>query len=490
MQAGGEAVNVGQLLADSGRVGLYGTAIRNAGTISADSASVNAAGNVVLKASRDVTLERTSVVSASGGKGGAVEIQAESGTLLVEGRVAATGAVDTGGDVRLLGAQVGLVGNAAVDASGAKGGGTVNIGGSRQGTGPLPNSRAIFIGEDVRVEANATARGDGGTVIAYADDAARIYGHLSARGGPQGGDGGFIETSGKQYLDVLRTPDATAPAGRGGEWLIDPNNILIVTAAGTCTNLSGCAAGPSWATTNDTAQLGVNLINNALNAGQNVTVTTTTSGANTQPGNITFQAGANIAKTAGAADATVTLSAHNDINTTGATISSANSAAVGRLNVVLTADSDSSGAGNVVVGGGVTTRGGSFTASGASISGGGAISTSGIAGRAGGDITLTGQPAGAVNVTGAMTASGGARGRRQRGQRRGTVSLTGGTVTVGAITARGANGAAGGFAGGSGGTVNVTKTGAAATAVTLNGLIDVRGGNATAAARPAGPVAR
>ena len=79
VQAGGEAVNVGQLLADSGRVGLYGAAIRNAGTISADSASLNAAGNVVLKASRDVTLEGTSIVSASGGQGGAVHVQARAG---------------------------------------------------------------------------------------------------------------------------------------------------------------------------------------------------------------------------------------------------------------------------------------------------------------------------------------------------------------------------------------------------------------------------
>jgi filamentous hemagglutinin family protein len=480
VQAGGEAVNIGQLLAASGRVGLYGAALRNAGTVSADSASVNAAGNVVLKASRDVTLETTSVVSANGAQGGAVHVQAEGGTLLADGRIEAKGAVDKGGDVKLLGAQVGLVGDASVDASGAGGGGTVNVGGSRQGAGPLPNSRAIFVGADARIDASATVNGDGGTVIAYADDAARIHGHLSARGGPQGGDGGFIETSGRQYLDVLRTPDATAPAGRGGEWLIDPNNILIVTAAGTCTNLSGCAAGPNWATTNDSAQLGVNLINNALNAGTNVTVTTTASGANTQPGNITFQAGANVSKTTvGSAPATLTLQAHNDINTTGATISAANNVNVGQLSVVLTADSDSSGAGNVVVGGAVTTRGGSFTASGAGISGAGAINTSGIAGRTGGNISLTGQPTGSVNVTGAMTASGGAAAAGSAGNAGGTVSLSGGTVTVGAVTALGSNGAAGGFAGGTGGTVNVTKTGAAATAATLNGLIDVRGGNST-----------
>ena len=480
LQAGGEALNVGRLIAESGFAGIYGAAIRNAGTVSADGATVNAAGNVVLKASRDVTLAATSVVSAKGPQGGSVTVQAEQGTLFAEGRIEASGAAGKGGDVQLLGARVGLAGDAAVDASGASGGGTVHIGGSRQGAGPLPNSRALYIGADATVDASATARGDGGTVIAYADEAARIYGSLSARGGPQGGDGGFIETSGRQHLDVLRTPDATAPAGRGGEWLIDPNNILIVNAAGTCTNLSGCAAGPSWASTNDGAQLGVNLINNALNAGQNVTVATTTSGANTQAGNITFQAGANVSKTTvGSAPATLTLQAHNNIDTTGATISAANNVNVGALSVVLTADADSSGAGNVVVGGAVTTRGGSFTATGANVGGAGAISTAGLAGRTGGNVTLTAQPTGAVNVTGAITASGGAAAAGSAGNAGGTVNVSGGTVTVGAITARGSNGAAGGFAGGNGGTVNLTKTGAAATAVTLNGLIDVRGGDST-----------
>ena len=95
-----------------------------------------------------------------------------------------------------------------------------------------------------------------------------------------------------------------------------------MTGAATCVSLTGCVAGPNWTSSAAGAQLGATLINNALNAGGNVTVTTGLGGA-AGGGNITFQAGANLAKAAGAADATLTLSAHNDINTTGATISSA-----------------------------------------------------------------------------------------------------------------------------------------------------------------------
>jgi filamentous hemagglutinin family protein len=470
------------LLTAAGAEAVTRSVINNAGVLEASSLTSDG-GRIVLTAGNDINLGAGSAVAVDGKNGGEITVQAKAGTLLAEGSVSARGAEGNGGTGQLLGYQVGLVNAAQVDASGATGGGTVNIGGSQQGAGPLASSRAVFIGEDARVDASATNNGNGGTVIVYADEAARIYGHLSARGGAQGGNGGFIETSGKQYLDVLRTPDATALAGRGGEWLIDPNNILIVTAAGTCANLLGCAPGPNWATTNDSAQLGVNLINNALNTGQSVTVTTTTNGANTQPGNITFQAGANIAKTAGG-DATVTLSAHNDINTTGVTIG----ATTGRLNVVLTADSDSSGAGSVVVGGNVTTRGGSFTATGAGISGAGTINTTGGANVNGGNIAITGtSAAGSINLTGAMTTTGGAAAAGTAGRTAGNVTITGaGAVTVGAITANGSIGNGAGQAGGNGGAISVTSNGTLST-----GNLAASGGNgvATAAGGNAGTIA-
>ena len=91
----GDATNVGQLIASSGSLGLFGTVVRNSGTVSADSATMQG-GKIVFKASQ----------------------LAEVG-----GTVSATGT--TGGTVQVLGDQVAVLGN--IDASGTNDGGTILI---------------------------------------------------------------------------------------------------------------------------------------------------------------------------------------------------------------------------------------------------------------------------------------------------------------------------------------------------------------------------
>ncbi|HRD84695.1 MAG TPA: hemagglutinin, partial [Rubrivivax sp.] len=77
------------------------------------------------------------------------------------------------------------------------------------------------------LRADATALGDGGRIIMWSDEATRAFGTLSARGGPRGGDGGFIETSGG-WLDARPRSVATdAPLGKSGMWLLDPVGITI-----------------------------------------------------------------------------------------------------------------------------------------------------------------------------------------------------------------------------------------------------------------------
>jgi hypothetical protein len=57
------------------------------------------------------------------------------------------------------------------------------------------------------------AGGNGGIVKVVAGDTLRAYGSLSARGGAEGGNGGFIETSAPHFdLTGVRV-DASAPAG-------------------------------------------------------------------------------------------------------------------------------------------------------------------------------------------------------------------------------------------------------------------------------------
>ena len=68
-------------------------------------------------------------------------------------------------------------------------------------------------------------------MIVWSDEATKFDGWIEAGGGPQGGNGGFIETSSKAVLGVRGNASAAAPRGRGGEWLLDPNDITINTTA-------------------------------------------------------------------------------------------------------------------------------------------------------------------------------------------------------------------------------------------------------------------
>jgi hypothetical protein len=74
-------LNVGEVIAEAGQVGIFGTTVRNAGTVSADGARRDASGRIFFVA-RDVVLDAGSTVSANGPAGGLVRIEARGGTLV------------------------------------------------------------------------------------------------------------------------------------------------------------------------------------------------------------------------------------------------------------------------------------------------------------------------------------------------------------------------------------------------------------------------
>ena len=99
-----------------------------------------------------------------------------------------------------------------IDASGRAGGGTVLIGGDWGGGNPnttcvnnpsassrtsrsRPRPRSA-IDPATTINASATERGNGGKVILWSDSQTTFAGTILARGGAQGGNGGFVETSG------------------------------------------------------------------------------------------------------------------------------------------------------------------------------------------------------------------------------------------------------------------------------------------------------
>jgi filamentous hemagglutinin family protein len=197
-----QAINLGQVLAQSGKVGIYGALVNQRGVVNADSAVAGANGKIVLRSSRQTLLESGSVTRARG--------------------------AGAGGDIHILGEHVGLTGDAVVDASGETGGGTVLIGGDFQGANAaIPNAAATFVGPQARVQADAITSGNGGRIIVWANDATRMFGRLSARGGAHSGNGGFAEVSGGNYLEFRGRADLRASHGAAGTLLLDPNDITI-----------------------------------------------------------------------------------------------------------------------------------------------------------------------------------------------------------------------------------------------------------------------
>lgn len=310
-----QALNMGRI--EGGAVAMFAGTLKHSGSIVATGVSATD-GKVILKAS-DVAL--------------------------VSGSVVAKGAAGLGGVIQLMGKKVGVLDGALLDASGRSGGGTVLVGGDyKGGNAAVPNAEVTYVASGATIKANATESGDGGKVIVWSDDTTRVYGAIEAKGGPAGGNGGFVETSGKRYLDAngVRV-DTSAARGRTGMWLLDPADLRVIHApappgppAGDQNIVGGGnfapAPGASTATITDAT------INSALGT-TNVTVSTSNSGGE-GAGNITFDAssaaGGDITIVA-AGGRSLTLNADNNIYFDGGATTFQRSGGSGRFTVALNA---------------------------------------------------------------------------------------------------------------------------------------------------------
>lgn len=293
----GEVVNLGQVIAESGRIGLHGGMVSNQGALSASSA-VAEGGRIYLKgrtvdlagraeangltqggkvAADGEVIFQTASISASGAtggevsltadrvlqagtidargtsgdggrievigatavvqtiagtldasgseQGGTVRVQAANGTAYLSGAATSTG--DTGGRIELLGRNITLAA-ATVDASGNSQGGTVLVGGDFQGSNPaIQNAETTAVNASTHIDVSAKIHGDGGKAIVWSDRSTQFSGTISARGADAGGNGGFVEVSGKENLAYSGLVDAGAKNGTAGSLLLDPKSITI-----------------------------------------------------------------------------------------------------------------------------------------------------------------------------------------------------------------------------------------------------------------------
>ncbi|EDI0868242.1 filamentous hemagglutinin N-terminal domain-containing protein [Salmonella enterica] len=282
------ATNGQVYLTAKGQDMLLNTVVNNSGTVEAKGLA-NRGGEIVL----------------NGGDSGVVS---QSGHLLADSQ---TG---QGGKITLEGQNIHLAGGSLTTATGKTGGGEVYVGGGWQGQDShIKNASKVVMDKAATVDVSATENGNGGTVVLWSDDYTNFRGTVLAKGGAKSGDGGRVETSSHRNLQASGAVDASARAGHGGEWLLDPTDVTIV-GAGADTGIDSATADGTdiFTPTASGGQILNSSIVNQLNAGTSVTVKTSGTDTDGETGNITVNA--NIIKTAGT-DAKLTLLADNNIST-------------------------------------------------------------------------------------------------------------------------------------------------------------------------------
>ncbi|ECC3884652.1 filamentous hemagglutinin, partial [Salmonella enterica subsp. diarizonae] len=291
--------------------------VENQGLISA------ADGRVFLTAQgKDMLLNtvvnNSGTIEAKGleSRGGEIVLNGgDSGVVNQTGQLLADSHAGPGGKITVEGQNIHLAANSRTSATGKAGGGEVYVGGGWQGKdGHIRNASKVVMDKTATVDVSATDAGSGGTAVLWSDDYTNFRGAILAKGGALSGDGGRVETSSHNNLQAFGDVDTSASAGHGGEWLLDPLNVTIVSGdantgvTGGDKDSEGHVFSPGAAG----AQVSAQKISEQLNNGTNVTVQTSGSGGS-QAGNITFNADASVKKDKGS-DATLTLKADRDIS--------------------------------------------------------------------------------------------------------------------------------------------------------------------------------
>ncbi|MDF3905774.1 filamentous hemagglutinin N-terminal domain-containing protein [Paracoccus sp. AS002] len=220
--------------------------VRQNGRISADGGVIEIEAATARHAARHA-INLTGVTEArtvSGRSGRVVLGGGDGGRVRIAGRVDASGGrraaappvsaarpaarPERGGSITVTGAEIALEG-AVLDANGTGGGGLIRVGGDYRGGAGLPRARRTTLDAGTRLLADGIGRADGGRIIVWSDEHTRFAGGVSARGGDMGGDGGFAEISSHGAL-AIRSSDVrvSAPRGRPGTVLFDPQNLRIV----------------------------------------------------------------------------------------------------------------------------------------------------------------------------------------------------------------------------------------------------------------------
>ena len=230
--------NTGALKADGGRVELTAAAARQVVDSVINNTGLIEAGTI---GTRKGMIVLGAATASSKPAGAPTQVVKVSGTLSAAGKKKGT----KGGMIVVTGESVQLA-SAALDASGAAGGGKVLVGGDTSGGKPspavagiseaaleafaAPNATNVSVDAGSTINVSAIDSGNGGKAVVWADGTTSVAGTILARGGARAGDGGFVETSGHVNLAFRGSVDIGAPFGKNGTWLLDPTDVTIASS--------------------------------------------------------------------------------------------------------------------------------------------------------------------------------------------------------------------------------------------------------------------
>lgn len=252
-------------------------AVRNSGRIEAAVAELRAVGGNVYALAADTG----GVVRATGvaHEGGRILLVGDAG-VTVGGTLDASGT--TGGAIDVTGSGIAVQSGARILAGGTSGdGGTIRVGGALKGGPGLAPADRLLVEVGALVDVSSVD-GRGGTAILWSEQWTRFEGLIRADGGL---GGGFVETSSRGALGI---ENGRVEVGNG-DWLLDPRDVIIATGGfnpGAPYPNPFIIAPPNAAGAYTVSR---SALQNALNLGSNVTVTTEQP-ARTDLGNITVSA--------------------------------------------------------------------------------------------------------------------------------------------------------------------------------------------------------
>lgn len=356
----GKIINEGTINAEGGLVALHAAKVENSGTITSNGGSVLMAAADTLTLTPDTDGKLNFTVDGKAAEASALNkgtITADGGTIVMTADSASdvmSTVVNNSGTLQARTLRKNEKGQILLEGNDK---GQVEVSGTLDASGTDDGQDA----GNIKVIGQKTIVHDGTNLLAKGDV-----------------NGGKIETSG-DVLDLgdNLNIDAKGVNGKAGEWLLDPLDVIIAdkdkdpTGTDSYSNAEKKTAGDSdftkgsasidyndpEATTANAASVNsavtwiyTETVENMLNNGTNVTIQ---AAATNGSANIIVKN--NIDKTAGG-DATFTLDAMRNITVDGNITSK-----VGKLNVVLNADSDGDKIGAVIINKDIKTNGGDFT---------------------------------------------------------------------------------------------------------------------------------